>query len=181
MSVIEVIRKRRAYRKLRKSSLDIEQVRRLVEAARLAPSCMNKQPWRFVMVTDPDQLERLWAAYNQGNEWARKGSLVVAAFTAKTLDCVIGNREYALFDTGIATGFMILAATEMGLTAHPIAGYDPQKVADILAIPTEMQIITLIVIGEHDRVAAEGDERELTRPPRMPEAQISWIDRYTGN
>jgi nitroreductase len=180
MTLHEAIHHRHAYRKLKHAIIDHDLLKQLTAAAKLAPSCYNNQPWRFVMVTDPDLLEQLHSAYSKGNEWARKASLVVAVATETSFDCVIGDREYALFDTGIATGFMLLAATEAGLVAHPIAGYDPPKVKEILGIPKEWNVITLVVMGEHDRTAAEGDEEELTRPPRKPDREFAWIDRYGG-
>jgi nitroreductase len=180
MSVQETIRKRHAYRLLKKTPLEREKVIQMLESASLAPSCYNKQPWRFVVVSDPDVLESLRPAYSRGNEWVMKGSLVIAVCTSRELDCVIADREYALFDTGIATGFLILTATEMGYVAHPIAGYDPSRVRSILSIPETLQVIALVIVGEHDEVAAQNDEKENTRPPRLHLKDYAWSNRYGG-
>ena len=80
---------------------------------------------------------------SEGNAWARKASMIIAVFTKKELDCVIGSREFYLFDTGMATAQMILRATELNLVMHPIAGYSHSKAKEILAIPEEMILITL--------------------------------------
>ncbi len=124
-------------------------VRELATAASLSASCFNKQPWRFVFAFEPDVLEKLGQAMSQGNEWTRAASLIVAVCSRKDLDCVVKEREYYLFDTGMATAFLILRATEMGLVAHPIAGYDEKKAKDILGIPADLSLITLVNIGRH--------------------------------
>jgi hypothetical protein len=49
----------------------------------------------------------------------------------------------------MATAFLILRATELGLVAHPIAGYDEEKVKAILQLPAEMTVITLVIVGKH--------------------------------
>lgn len=115
-------------------------------------------------------------AYSAGNEWAHNGSAAVAVFSSKESDCVIGDREYYLFDTGIAVGQMLLRATELGLVAHPIAGFSPQKVHEILSIPEEFNIITLLVIGK--KAGAADDESE--RPERLDFREICFNEKFNS-
>jgi len=171
MDVKKAIETRRAYRELEPIEVDEELIKDLAESASLAPSCYNKQPWRFVFVKSKEKLTELWNALPRGNSWVKQGSLIVAVFTTKKLDCVIGEREYFLFDSGLASAFLVLRATELGLVAHPIAGYDESRVKEVLKIPEDMRVITLIVIGKHKEGAEEGP-----RPERLKFEEFAWID-----
>jgi nitroreductase len=155
----------------------------LAESARLAPSCNNFQPWRYVFVYDGETLKRLHSTFNRGNEWMRDSSMLIAVFSKKELDCVFGDRIYYLFDTGMATAFLILRATELGLVAHPVAGYDEEKVKAILGIPNDMILITLINIGKHSSSISPvlSDKQKLgekQRPERLPFEKFAYIDHY---
>jgi nitroreductase len=112
-------------------------------------------------------------ALAKGNEWARDASMIIVVFSKKEYDCLIREREYYLFDTGMATAFLILRATELGLVAHPIAGYKPAMVKEILGIPEEMMGIALVIVGRHARtispvLSEEQVESEKERPKRKP-------------
>ncbi len=180
-----IVEKRRAYRSLAPVEISLEDIRELVEVAKLAPSCFNKQPWRFVFVKDREILKKLFETLSRGNEWVRNASMLIAVFTSPELDCRVGNREYAFFDTGMSVAFLLLKATEMGLVAHPIAGYDEEKAKQVLKIPDEMTLITLIVVGAHSpRIWEELSERqkkdEVSRPERLPIEKFCYIDQYPG-
>jgi nitroreductase len=183
MDVREAIDARRAYRSLDPVEITEEMIHDLARCAGLAASCFNKQPWRFVFVIDPAVLELLHDALSKGNEWIHHASMIAAVFTQKDLDCVVKGREYYLFDTGMAVAQMILRATELGLVAHPIAGFDERKVKEILGIPGEMTVITLVNFGKkRSEMRPELSEGQITaekeRPDRMPFNQFVSIDRY---
>lgn len=183
MEVKEAIKARRAYRSLEPVEITQELIEDLAESAGLAPSCFNNQPWRFVFVYEQETLERLWQAMTKGNEWTRLGSMIVAVVTRKDLDCDIKGREYYLFDTGMATAFLILRATELGLVAHPIAGYHEDKVKEILGIPEDMKVITLVIVGKHSETISpllteKQAEAERTRPPRLPLKEYAFLNRW---
>lgn len=175
MDVKKAIETRRAFRSLEAADITTDLIHDLAKYAALAPSCFNKQPWRFVFVNDKTVLSSLHAALATGNEWVQNASLIVAVCTKTELDCDIKGRHYALFDTGMATAFMIMRATELNLVAHPIAGFDEGTVKEILNIPPDMQNITLVNIGKH--------ANEIV--PQMTEKQIEWEEarpeRYSFN
>lgn len=173
MSVKETIEQRRAYRVIKDFEVTEELIDELIYSASLAPSCYNNQPWRYVFVYEDNKLEELHEALSDGNEWAKKGAIIVAVFSNREEDCNIGKREYHLFDTGISVGFMVLRAHEMGLVAHPIAGYDEGKAKQILGIPDDDRLITLIVIGKHDKDNSEA-AMEDERPERLSFDRISY-------
>jgi nitroreductase len=183
MDVIEVINTRRAYRSLAPVTITEELVRDLARCAQLAPSCNNNQPARFVFVWEPTMLEKMKAVFNKGNAWCHADSMVVAVCAEKDADCLIHDREYYLFDTGLQTAFIILRATELGLVAHPIAGYSPKAVREVLGIPDTMQVITLVNVGMHvDTINPVLSEKqaydETHRPERLPLEQVAFFNHW---
>ncbi|MCX7784698.1 MAG: nitroreductase family protein [candidate division WOR-3 bacterium] len=184
MDVKDAIDKRRAYRSLDPVEITQELIEDLAKSAQLAPSCFNNQPWRFVFVYDKDMLEKMKTTLSKGNEWAYDASMMIAVFSKKEFDCIIHDREYYLFGCGMAVGFLMLRATELGLVAHPIAGYSPKKVKEVLGIPEEMNVITLIMVGKHSAVIKPvlsekqvKDEKE--RPPRYALEKFVYHNKYT--
>ncbi|MFW9995237.1 MAG: nitroreductase family protein [Candidatus Odinarchaeota archaeon] len=181
----EAILKRRAYRSFDAIDITDEIIDELAEAVRLAPSCMNNQPWRYVFARG-EAIKRVYGSLTRGNQaWAAEASLIIAVTSKQDSDCVIKNRIYYLFDTGMATAFLILRATELGLVAHPIAGYDEQKAKEALEIPDDMTVITLVIVGKkstamNPNLSDKQVESEKTRPARLPKESIVFIDRYSG-
>jgi len=173
----ELLEKRRAYRALDPVEISSDNLKDLAEAASLAPSCFNNQPWRYVFVTDHKKREELHDALTDGNYWAKRASLIIAAYTYDESDCVIKKRKYAAFDTGMATFSLIMAATEMGLVAHPIAGFSPSKAAGILEIDPKPEFMVLVIVGKHSEDDSRLEERhraeEKKRPLRKPATEFA--------
>ena len=183
MDVKEAINKRRAYRSFDPIKISDEIIQDLAESAQMAPSCMNKQPWRFIFIRDKNMLDKLFTTLTSGNKWVEKASLIIAVFSNPNNDCIIRERFYYLFDTGLATAFIILRATELGLVAHPVAGYNEEKAKKILDLPEEMRLITLVIIGKHSKeinplLSELMKLGEKSRYPRIPLEKFSYINEY---
>lgn len=204
MDVREAIEKRRAYRSLEKTRIGEPVVRKLAEAAQLCCSAENHQPWRFVFVTDEKTLAALMPCLPSYNSWAANASMLVAVCSEEKLDDTVDDRDivrdvagaralkrdgnrrpYCLFDTGLATGFMILRATELGLVAHPIAGYLEQGVQEVLGIPREMTVIAMLVVGKRARkvdpeLSDDFKADEARRPKRLSLEEFAFVNRYSA-
>jgi nitroreductase len=188
MKLREAIAERRAYRSLDPALITPELVREVMEDVRLAPSCFNNQPWRFLFVFEPAALEAVKASLNKGNAWAQSASLIVVVASRRDLDCVIPakeapEREYYLFDTGMATAFLLLCLTEKGLVAHPIAGYSEKAAAEAVGLPADMRAITLVIVGKKSLSAAAtlSDSQkasEAARPGRKPLEEIALLNGF---
>jgi nitroreductase len=183
MDVKEIIEKRRAFRSLDPVEISKELITDLAEMVRIAPSCANKQPWNYIFVYERDKLQALFTTLSGGNKWVEKASMIIAVFSKPENDCIIGERQYYLFDTGIATSFLILRATELGLVAHPIAGFNEKKAKEKLKIPEEYRLITLVVIGKHSKtlnpVLSESMKLgEKQRPPRKKLVDFIYFNSY---
>ncbi|MBU4486967.1 MAG: nitroreductase family protein [Candidatus Delongbacteria bacterium] len=177
MKVQLAIQKRRSYRGLEPIVIADNMIKELATAASLAPSCYNNQPWKFIFVRSKEQLKKMKAVMNKGNEWTFSASCIIAVMSKKELDCVIKDREYYLFDTGLGVGQLLLKATELGLVTHVIAGYSPDKTKEILNVPEEWNVIALIALGKKSKKKKIiGDE---SRPERLALQYVYSIDEYS--
>lgn len=184
MEVMDAIEARRAYRSLGPVVITENLIRDLARSADLAPSCFNYQPWRFIFVKDPEVLEEIHGKLSKTNRWAELASMLVAVFSREDDDCKVRERNYHQFDTGIAIGFLMLRATELGLVAHPFAGYREKAVKAILGIPEEYQLIALVAVGKkaeviHDLLNEDQKVTESKRPERKSFGEFAYIDRIS--
>lgn len=154
----------------RKIPDDVQQ--RLIKAASFAPSCFNSQPWRFMCVTDKEPLEKIHTSLTGGNYWAKQAPLLIVAATKKSFDAQLSdNRDYALFDCGLATQNLLLQAAAEGLYAHPMAGFDPLIVKEAFNIPEDYIVITVIAIaypGSPDELSEKHQDAEKSERSRKP-------------
>lgn len=185
MNVNEAISTRRAFRSLEPTKITEELIYDLANNAKLAPSCKNSQPWRFVFVYEKTQLKEIMKSIISPNDkWVKNASLIIAVFSHIELDCIIKERLYYLYDTGIASAFLILRATELGLIAHPIAGFEEDLVKKILNIPKNMRVISLIIVGKK---ASKIDENltdmmkstEARAPDRLRFKEFAYLNAYS--
>ena len=178
--IVRAIEQRRARRALSDRRIDRASAGRLLEAAHLAPSCANNQPWRMIAVNDPETLDAVKAGLSKGNYWAEPSPLIVAFASQVDLDCRIPDgREYFLFGCGLAAMNLMLQATEMGLIAHPIAGFRQAEVKAALDVPKDYTVITLVIVGHpSDDLAALSEthrDAETSERDRHPiESVVSW-------
>jgi nitroreductase len=183
MNVKEAIEKRRAYRSLVPVKISKDLIYDLAKCAQITASCFNNQPWRYIFVYDPITLKKMHEALSSGNNWAHKASMIIVVIGKEEDDCVIHDRIYYRFDIGMATEAMILRATELGLVAHPIAGYSPKKTREILGIPEDIDVIALVIVGKQsDKISSvlsdKQIEAEKKRPERMEIDEFVYINRY---
>jgi nitroreductase len=183
MDVKQAINERRAYRSLEPVEITEDLIKDLAGSIQLAPSCFNNQPWRFVFVYDTKVLKDMYTVLSPGNEWAHSASMILAVFSRKEDDCIIRDREYHQFDCGMAVGFLLLRATELGLVAHPIAGFSPKKTKEVLGIPEEYRVITLIIVGKHSKkispvLSEKQVEGEKERPERLTLEKFAHFNRF---
>lgn len=151
MEVFEAIKKRRSIRRFDpKKEVTEEQVEKLLEAARWAPSAGNLQSWFFVVVRDQGVKEELVEAALGQDFIAEAPIVIVSCADLKRSSSRYGNRGstlYAIQDATIATQNLWLAATEMGLGGAWIGAFDEDKVSQILDLPSRLRPIVILPIG----------------------------------
>jgi len=183
MNVKDAINKRRAFRSLESIQITKELIEDLGECIKLSASCFNNQPWKYIFVYEKEPLKKMSEALSKGNEWAKKASMIIVVLGKKEDDCVIYDRIYYRFDIGLATAQMILRATELGLVAHPIAGYSPKKTKEILNIPDNLDVVALVIVGKHSEnfdsnLSGKQIEAEKNRPERRSIDEFLFHNRY---
>ncbi|NLI74693.1 MAG: nitroreductase [Euryarchaeota archaeon] len=182
MDVVDAIAVRRAYRAFSDRPVERKNIIALAKAMCLAPSCNNNQPWR-VIICCKDSLQRVKEALDLGNVWATAAPLIMVLASKPSLDCRLNDgRDYYQFSCGLAVGQMILRASELGLIAHPIAGYDPCKIKDACGIPEDNVIITLIVCGyPGEDISLLSDDQiaqQKERPKRLPLGDTLFFEEW---
>jgi nitroreductase len=182
--LLPAIEGRRARRALSDRPIRRDVAERLFEAAHVAPSCGNNQPWRLIAVDDPDMLAAVKEGLTRGNYWAKPAPLIVAVVSRVDLDCRIPDgREYYLFGCGLAAMNLMIQATELDLIAHPIAGFRQREVKPVLRVPDDYTVIALVIVGHpsDDRSGLSETHRERETGPRdrKPLDQIVSWNRFS--
>jgi nitroreductase len=131
-----------------------DQITAILEAGRIAPSAKNRQPWRFVVITDKAIKKRLEsAAY--GQEHIGNAPVVIALGTTN-VDYRMPNGQLSYpIDLSFAASFMIMQAQSAGLGSCVVTTYDEAEVKEILTVPYSMRIVMLITIGYEDSADRE--------------------------
>jgi nitroreductase len=153
---IDMVKTRQSVRSYNSRSVEMEKIERCLEAARLAPSACNAQPWKFVVVDNPviknslaDAIQDRILPMNHFTKQAPVHVVVVrekANFTSN-LGQVIKNKEYPLIDIGIAVEHFCLQAVEEGLGTCILGWFNEKKVKKLLNIPYRKRAELIITIG----------------------------------
>lgn len=161
MSLIE---KRRSIRKFLDKPIEPEKIDLLLEAALRAPSSKGLNPWEFVVVTDRALLERLSQAKQHGSAFLKNAPLgiVVCADSHKS--------DVWVEDTSIASTFIHLAAESLGLGScwiqirermHDAKKTSQEYIAELLGIPAQMRVESIIAVGYPDEKLPPHEKEEL--------------------
>lgn len=148
MDLFEAVEKRRSIRSYKPASIPDEHLRKILEAARLAPSGKNIQPWRFVVVRDPERKRRLAEAAMNQMFIANAGAIIVA-LSDPTVYSSSGTKRRIpyLQDPMIAIEHMVLAATALGYGTCWIGALNEDEVKRIVNAPEELTVIAMLPIG----------------------------------
>lgn len=163
-------------RALEPAELDDDQLGRLFEAARWAPSSYNRQPWRFLYARrGTDHWNTFFGLLSEGNRsWADDaGALVVVLSRRRTEDGQpIRTHSY---DAGAAWENLALQAVCMNLVVHGMEGFDYERARADLAVPDDFEIEAMAAIGRPGRVEelAEKDRKREKPRDRLPVEQIA--------
>jgi len=192
LTVKEAIEKRRSIRNFKPEPVPDEMINEMLEAARLAPSGTNRQPWRFQLITDPDMKTRLFVDATFGSECIKKAPLVIACGSelhtfVKGHKLAPPNSDYFGADsedmdelkkflpdahlyTGIAVEHMVLTATSLGLGTCWVQGIKFGQVGRMLGWPRHIAVLALLAVGYPDE-----------SPEAKPRASLEDIVLKEGN
>jgi nitroreductase len=167
LDVFEAIKKRRSVRAYTSEEVPEEDVERLIEAARWAPSAGNAQPWEFVIIKNAETKRRLSdAALNQTFIEKAPLVIVVCADVARS-SWGYGSRGanlYCLQDTAAATENMLLTAQALGLATCWVGAFHEDEVAKVINTPRNVRPVAIVPVGrpaEKPRVRQKRSLREI--------------------
>ena len=149
MNVLEAIETRRSVRKYKRESMPEEHLKTIIKAAQLAPSAGNKQPWRFIVVSDPDMKTKV-AEVARKQMWMAEASVIIACLGMDKKSPEVYER-WAKLDVMTAVEHMVLAAWELGYGTCWIGAFVESDVKELLDIPEEMTVVNLLPIGVPDQ------------------------------
>ena len=127
-----------------------EQLQRLLEAARWAPSSYNEQPWSFLVATrdEPEEFARLLGVLVEFNQsWAKSAPVLVLAVARLQFERNQKPNRHSYYDVGQAVAHLTVQATAEGLAVHQMAGFDVEAARHEFSIPAGWDPVTAFVIG----------------------------------
>jgi nitroreductase len=169
MNFIEIARKRCSVRDYSSQPIEKEKLEQVLEAARLAPSACNIQPWQFIVVQNPETLQKLQLCYER--EWLKTAPacIVICGNHEISWKRKYDNKDHCDVDIAITADHLTLAAAEIGLGTCWICAFDPDKCREALEITSRsLEPIVMIPIG----YPAENDVWEKTAKKRKDVNEI---------
>jgi nitroreductase len=157
--------------------LSDREIQTLFEAARWAPSCFNEQPWRFVYAAEPEERAKLVSCLVSKNQlWASKAPLLMFVLARRNFQKTGKENRHAPYDAGAAWMALALQARKLGLYAHAMAGFNPEKAHEVLgASREEYLVMAAIAVGRKTEDSGLPDDLRAMENPnsRKPHAEVA--------
>ena len=179
MSVKEIIAQRRSIRRYQNKPVERDKILECLEAARLAPSADNVQPWRFLVIDDPELKEKcakeMFSGIYSISKFAAKAPVLIIILArldiiANRIGKQIQNIHFYLIDTGIAGEHIVLRAEELGIGTCWIGWFNIRKARKVLNIPRKYKIVSLLSMGYYDKKPSREKKRKRLE-------DIAWFNK----
>ncbi len=153
---LELVRRRWSVRAFRGEAVPREALERCLEAARLAPSACNSQPWRFVVVDDPELKNKVADATSDRllplNHFTKQAPVHVVVVMERSrwsarAGAAVSGRDFASMDVGIAAEHFCLQAAEEGLGTCMLGWFHEKPIKRLLGVPASRRLALVIVVG----------------------------------
>ncbi len=175
----KILRGRRSIRRYLPAPVEREKLLACLEAARIAPSAHNVQPWRFIVVDDPELKDRLAAAafsgIYSGSKFAARAPVILVLLarpggTVVRIGAKLQGVSFNLIDMGIAGEHVVLQAEELGLATCWMGWFDYRKVRKVLRIPRKFKVVAMMPLGY-------AEKRPTREPPRKTLEEVVAFNR----
>lgn len=141
MDAIQTILERRSVRKYRREPIPAEDLKQILEAGHRAPSAANRQPWHFVVVSDPEQKQRVAQACN-GQMWLADAACIIVGAGLRSV-----SEKWYRVDVAIAMENMAVAARSLGYGTCWIGAFSPDDVKTVCGLPEEADVVACMPCG----------------------------------
>lgn len=162
MALLDLIKKRRSVRQFLDTTVEREKILACLEAARMAPSASNSQPWKFIVVDDPELKNRLCDVAFNGpyfiNSFCRTAPVIIVVISEKSkflarIGGMFRGTKFYLLDIGAATEHIVLEAEDLGLGTCWIGWFNEAGVKRVLSIPKKEKVDVMVALGYFDEKA----------------------------
>jgi len=173
---LKLIINRQSDRKYSDKPIEKDKLERIIEAGRMAPSACNAQPWKFIVVNEPELVTKVAGAASAKligmNSFVAQAQVIIVIVREKAnmsskVGATIKNKDYSLFDIGIATENICLQAEAEGIGSCIIGWFDEKLIRKLLSVPGSKRVELLITLGY-----SLSEKREKRRKP--PEDVVSY-------
>jgi nitroreductase len=170
MDFSETINKRYSARVYRPNAVEAEKLNAVLEAARLAPTAANRQPFKIMVVHTRGREEELRRVYPA--PWFTQAPILICICTTPAKAWLRRDRKnYADVDAAIAMDHLVLAATEQGLGTCWVAAFDPVAARKVLGLPADVEPVAFTPLG----YAADYAGTKL----RLPLAELVCYEKWS--
>ena len=160
MNFLELARKRCSVRQYSDRSVEPEKMEYVLEAARLAPSAVNKQPWSILLIESEEKRQQLQSCYDR--EWFKQAPLyvIVCGNHAESWKRAEDGKDHVDVDVAILTEHLCLAAAEQGLGTCWVCNFNVARCKQLFNLPEDLEPIVLLPLGyPADESAFEGEKK----------------------
>lgn len=152
-ALMDILNRRRAFRAFSERKLERKTLQLLLEAAKLAPSAFNEQPWRYIIATVDNRavFEKMLSCLSEMNQkWVKNAQAIMITLAKKNFGDKETENRWRFHDAGLALGNLLSAATALEVVAHPMAGFSVEKaLAAFPAIPANFEPVAMLALGYH--------------------------------
>ncbi len=164
MTFLELSEARFSARKFTDEKVSEEDLEYILKCTQLAPSAVNFQPWKFVVVESEEAKERLRQCYSR--DWFNTAPLYIIAYRDKSVEWVrkVDSKPHGDIDVAIAVEHICLAATDRGLGTCWVCNYKPEPLAELFPQPENFEAVAIVPIGHiaDDCPVGEKKRKELS-------------------
>jgi nitroreductase len=162
MDFLQLAKVRYSSRKYKQQSVEDNKLDFVLEAARVAPSAANYQPWFFIVVRS-ENIENLWACYSR--EWFRTAPMYIVICSDHSRSWKRGDgKDSADIDAAIAADHITLAATSIGLATCWICNFNKPKLSEVLNLPDYVEPVVILPLGYPDDTVDSERHSEKRKP-----------------
>jgi len=150
MSVYDTVKNRGSIRKFKSDPIPEKDLEAILDAARLAQSAANRQPWQFVVVSNETTKSALVSVAGH-QRFVGDGATVIVCLADPDASAAVGSFNGFLLDLGIAIENMALTAWDLGVGSCWIGAYNETGVKQLLGIPDNLRVVSMLVLGIPDQ------------------------------
>jgi nitroreductase len=171
MNVFETVQARRSIRAYLDKPIPQDKLERILEAARLAPSAVNIEPWHFIVVTSAEKRKILSKGLYA--KFVAQAPLVIVACGNKK-----SSPDWYTIDTALAVENMILTAVGEGLGTCCVGSFNEKEVATLLEVPKDYEVLLMVTVGyPKEKFDLRSKLSHLVRPRKLL-SEVASIEEF---